>query len=522
MKEDWIECTFKELTLSLKRGPFGGDLKKSFFVESGFPVYEQQHAINDDYSNIRYFIDDERFEKLKACNVGPGDYIVSCSGTMGKISRIPNNVPKGVINQALLRIRLNDEIMLHNYFIQYFKSSLFQKKILKDSRGSGMQNMAGIKELKPIPISIPPLVEQKAIVKKIEELFSSLDSGIADLTKAQDQLVIYRQAVLKKAFEGELTKEWREKQNNLTSADELLEQIKEERQKHYDEQLADWKVIVKSWEKKGKEGKKPSKPQKPTNLDQKIIILDEVASSLNVSDTWNIQPLAFISDNKPNCIVDGPFGSSINVAEDYKETGVPVIRMVNIRPFKYVSQNLKFIVKEKFNQLKRHNILSKDILIAKVGATIGDCCIYPSNQPEGMLSTTGSCRVRLDSNIYLPELLQYYIFFQKYKLKSIASQTAQPFLNMKVLKSYPIPFLPIQEQHLLIREIESRLSVCDTVEKDIADSLEKAQALRQSILKKAFEGKLLSEAEIAKCKADKNYEPASVLLQKIKAEKKKK
>jgi len=86
---------------------------------------------------------------------------------------------------------------------------------------------------------LPPLVEQKAIIKKIEELFSSLDSGISDLKKAQNQLVIYRQAVLKKAFEGELTKEWRTKQTNLPSADVLLKQIKEERQNHFEQQLAD-------------------------------------------------------------------------------------------------------------------------------------------------------------------------------------------------------------------------------------------------------------------------------------------
>ncbi|WP_310993701.1 hypothetical protein [Aequorivita marina] len=74
-------------------------------------------------------------------------------------------------------------------------------------------------------------------------------------------------------------------------------------------------------------------------------------------------------------------------------------------------------------------------------------------------------------------------------------------------------------QHQIVQKIEIGLSVCDTIEKDLTASLEKVQALRQSILKKAFEGKLLSEEEIAECKLDKEYEPASVLLEKIKAEK---
>jgi type I restriction enzyme S subunit len=83
---------------------------------------------------------------------------------------------------------------------------------------------------------------------------------------------------------------------------------------------------------------------------------------------------------------------------------------------------------------------------------------------------------------------------------------------------FDYPLCSVVEQHQIVREIESRLSVCDKVEKDIEDSLEKAKALRQSILKKAFEGTLLSAAEIAQCKAHKEYEPASVLLERIRKE----
>jgi type I restriction enzyme S subunit len=88
------------------------------------------------------------------------------------------------------------------------------------------------------------------------------------------------------------------------------------------------------------------------------------------------------------------------------------------------------------------------------------------------------------------------------------------------LKTFPVPLPPtIQEQNLIVQEIESRLSVCDKMEQSIRESIEKAEALRQSILKKAFEGKLLSEAEIALCKQEADYEPASELLKKIQAEK---
>lgn len=416
MKEDWIECSFKELTLSLKRGPFGGDLKKSFFVKSGFPVYEQQHAINDDYSNIRYFIDDKRFEKLKACNVGPGDYIVSCSGTMGKISRIPNKAPKGIINQALLRIRLNDEIMLHNYFIQYFKSSLFQKKILKDSRGSGMQNMAGVKELKPILINIPPLVEQKAIVKKIEELFSSLDSGIADLEKAQEQLKIYRQAVLKKAFD-------------LKSKKYRIQEISKE-------------IFA------GGDKPKDFFSKEKTDEYQIPIFANAVANNGLYGYTKNARV-------KEKSITIAARGSGTGHVELREEPFLPIVRLITIIP------NLDKVV------------------------------------------------------------IKYLMYFLK-NLNIEKSGSAIPQLTIPMIKEYEVYLPSKEEQHQIVQEIESRLSVCDKVEESIKESLEKAQALRQSILKKAFEGKLLSKEEIAKCKAHPDYEPASVLLEKIKAEKKKK
>lgn len=232
---NWSELSFEELTLSLKRGPFGGDLKKAFFVDSGFAVYEQQHAINNDFTNIRYFIDAGRFNKLKACEVGPGDYIVSCSGTMGKISRLPENSPEGVINQALLRIRINDEVITHDYFLHLFRSSLFQRKILKDSRGSGMQNMAGIKELKPIPVKLPGIHEQYQIVQEIESRLSVCDSIEASISESLDKSKALRQSILKKAFEGTLLSEEEiaacKAAPDYEPASVLLERIKAEKKK---------------------------------------------------------------------------------------------------------------------------------------------------------------------------------------------------------------------------------------------------------------------------------------------------
>jgi type I restriction enzyme S subunit len=511
MREDWVECTFEELTVSMKRGPFGGDLKKAFFVPKGHAVYEQQHAIGNDFSNLRYFVDDERFQLLKACNVGPGDYIVSCSGTMGKIARLPENRPKGVINQALLRIRLNEEIINHNYFLEFFKSSIFQKKILKDSRGSGMQNMAGIKEIKPISIEIPPFPEQRAIVAKIEELFSDLDKGITDLKKAQDQLVTFRQAVLKKAFEGELTKEWREQQINLPIADELLEQIKLERQKHYEQQLENWKQALKSWEKNGKEGKRPSRISKP-----------KIVSEVKNEDIENY-------DKIPNTWYWSRFGNvTYKIGDiDHKmpktfEGGLPYLSTGNIKGDGSIDfEGAKTISKLDFDRLALKIKPEKgDIIFPRYG-TIGRNVLIDFDKE--FLVSYACAIIKNITKLMDAKFALYYSVSPviKREIKRYTVQTTQANIGIASIEVFVFPLCSKEEQHQIVREIESRLSVCDKIEQSITESLEKAKILRQSILKKAFEGSLLSETEITACKAAPDYEPASVLLKKIKSEKKK-
>ena len=150
----WDEVTFNDIAISLKRGPFRGNLKKAFFVPKGHKVYEQQHAIKKDYTLGTYYIDENKYQELAGFAVGPKDYIVSCSGTIGRLYRLPEEAPSGVINQALLKITLNEKLLTNQYFTYLFQSEYFQRKILSDARGTGMQNLAGMKEIKVVPVLI--------------------------------------------------------------------------------------------------------------------------------------------------------------------------------------------------------------------------------------------------------------------------------------------------------------------------------------------------------------------------------
>lgn len=99
---------------SIKRGPFGGALKKDDFVDEGYLVYEQRHAIHNDFDYAKYYITQEKYEDMIGFKVVPGDLIISCSGvTLGRIAEVPNGAKAGIINQALLKLSLNQELMMN-------------------------------------------------------------------------------------------------------------------------------------------------------------------------------------------------------------------------------------------------------------------------------------------------------------------------------------------------------------------------------------------------------------------------
>ncbi len=208
LPESWELLNFEDIISpvkhSMKRGPFGSALKKSFFVAEGYKIYEQKNAIQDNSSLGEYFITEEKYLELENFKVEPGDFIISCSGTIGRITLVPSNAKPGIINQALLKIKINNEVITPEYFLYFFRSDVFQKKVLNKTRGVAIKNIASVKDIKGLPVPVPPPEQQKRIVAKIEELFSHIDAGIDALKKAKQLLKQYRQSVLKAAVTGEL------------------------------------------------------------------------------------------------------------------------------------------------------------------------------------------------------------------------------------------------------------------------------------------------------------------------------
>ena len=187
-----IEITKKEPN-SIKRGPFGGSLKKEDFVADGYLVYEQRHAIHNDFEYEKYYITEEKYKDMQMFKVKPKDLLISCSGvTLGKIAEVPENAKKGIINQALLKITLDSNIMNNIYFIQYFRSDEVQEKLFSFSRGSGIPNFPSMNEVKKIRFICPPIELQNKFanfVKQIDKQKFEIQKSLKATKKLQESLM---------------------------------------------------------------------------------------------------------------------------------------------------------------------------------------------------------------------------------------------------------------------------------------------------------------------------------------------
>lgn len=492
LPKGWIECKLGDVC---SKPQYGWTSKAG---KSGKIKYLRTTDISDgslNWDEVPFCIE-EPADKEKY-QVRKNDILVSRAGSVGLSFRIKEDVSfDAVFASYLIRFKSYDDATarLLEYFLQ---SKLYWDQISDFTAGIAIPNVNASK-LEELSIPLPPLPEQQRIVEKLDALMARISNSKTRLEKIPTLLKNFRQSVLAAAVSGELTKEWREEKE--IDSKKLLEEIQAKRITKYKAACLKAKT------------NKERKPIKPSNLDDKLAIEEEVDFlTPKIPETWVKVPLGITSANSPNSIVDGPFGSSINVKTDYIESGVPVIRINNVRPLKFVNENLRFISQEKFSELERHNVSSGDILLAKVGATIGDCCIYPEGLPIAMLSTTGSCRITVDDSCFDKQYICFVLNSLKNVMQQIASEVAQPFLNMSTVKNLPIPFCPIEEQKEIVRKVEELFHFANSIEARYQKAKAWFDKLPQSLLAKAFRGELVPQ--------NANDEPASELLKRIQNEK---
>jgi len=402
-----------------------------------------------------------------------GDVLISVRAPVGPTNICPE---QSCIGRGLAAIRPLGN--MHSLFILYLIRSC-ENKLISKKTGTTFDAITGDR-LRKFEIPLPPLPEQHRIVAKIEELFTKLDAGMVELKKVRSQLKLYRLAVLKYAFEGRITEEWREThKDKLESASVLLEKIKEERKK-----------------KLGKKYKELP-PLDTSNLP-------------DVPDGWVW--------TRVNELFDVSYG----LAEPLRKTvsdnknDIPVIRIANITAYGTLDlSELKYFPLE-IEQKRKLKLHKGDVLFNWRNSPkwLGKSAVF--DQENEFVNASFLLRLR-------PYVIGYSKFatawinhlrLTGYFLTKIENAVNQANFNANKTKQVEISFPPLPEQNKIMEEIEQRFSVADEVEKVIEQSLKKAERLRQSILKRAFEGKLVPQ--------DPSDEPAEKLLELIKAEKAKK
>lgn len=330
------------------------------------------------------------------------DILVAMSGaTTGKFGIYKSN-EKAYQNQRVGKFKILDAKILNNHFLLYQIHSL-KRQIEKDAYGGAQPNISSTK-IEQMQIVVPPLHEQQLIVSKIEELLSDLENGKQQLQTAQQQLKVYRQSLLKFAFEGRLT-------NKNVNGE-----------------------FPKGWKKKtlGDIAKRKSVKALPKDFpDAKFIGMDCIeANSLKPS---------FLHDFK-----------NFKSAGNYFEVGQ--VLYGRMRPY------LNKVYKAEFN---------------------GTC--------------SGEFITLQCTEEFLPDLLKYILHSSEFvSFANHKTSGDRPRISYEEISDYSIAVAPLKEQQRIVDELESKLTVCDKIEETITNSLQQADMLKQSILKKAFEGKLIT------------------------------
>ncbi len=388
----------------------------------------------------------------------PGDIVFArTGGTVGKSFIITSVPERSVFASYLIRLTPRPDIS-SKYLYYFFQSSSYWEQI--GLKKGGLQGNVNAATLSSLELYICPLDEQRRIVNKIETLFSELDKGIESLKTAREQLKVYRQAVLKHAFEGKLTAHWREQ-----NKDKL-----ETPQKH----LADANQSLNG-------------------------------VKLNAPASW-------MSCQVSDALVLGP--SNGRSVKDRKG-GFPVLRLTALKSGIIDLSESKAGDWDR-DQAQAYIVKEGDFLLSRGNGSkglVGRGGIVPKHDDEVAYPDT-IIRLRVDPKIILIEFfsLLWESRIIRDQIEAAAQTTAGIYkINQGHIKGFSLPVPPLIEQRRIVRELEEKISLTDRQMHDIELAIAASETLRQSILKKAFSGQLVPQ--------DPNDEPASALLARIEADK---
>ena len=414
--ENWCWCNLGELGL-YRKGPFGSSLTKAMFVpksNDSIKVYEQKNAIQKDYSLGEYYISKKKFETMQSFIVEPSDIIVSCAGTIGEVYKLPNNAPIGIINQALMRVKLfNDN--LSSFWMMYFDYVL-KKEASKQGAGTAIKNIPPFEILKAYPFPLPPLAEQKRIVAAIEKfmpLIEEYGKKETELKAFNEQIgTLTKKAILQEAVQGKLVPQIATEGNTK----DLLEEIKKEKAK-----------LI-------KEGK--IKKEKP------LAEISEDETPFEIPENWCWCRLKDIADVFYGFPLDASKFNNDN-------NGKMIVRIRDVKP----AISNTFTTEEIPQEYRLHK---NDMLVGMDGNF--NVNFWPI---EGALLNQRVCKITTNPNFYEQKFLFYILPMFLDEISENVSYCTVKHLSDKHLSTMYLPLPPLAEQKRIVKAIEKMLPLCE-------------------------------------------------------------
>ena len=429
----------------------------------------------------------EEYVKVESRYVQPLDVLISVSNSLelvGKVAQVTNLPQKSTLGAFISLLRPSSGLDAKFYYYQMASPEVQSEIRYSASTTTNISNISSGK-LSAVTLEVPPLAEQHRIVVEIETQFTRLDASVAALRRAQANLKRYRASVLKAACEGRLVPTEAElahsEGRDYEAAGVLLERILAERRARWESQ-----------EKRRGKYKEPSTP--------------DASAQPELPEGWvwaTIEQLLARSE----------YGTSVKCS--YDAAGLPVLRIPNIVAGEIDLTDIKYATQPV--PIESETSLTKgDVLMCRTNGSVrlvGKTAVVTSDLEPYHGFASYLLRFRLMETKFIPKWFHIYTTSQLGRAfieKNAASSAGQNNVSLSLIHTMPMPLPPLAEQRRIVADVERRLSVVQQTEATVEASLARAERLRQSILKQAFSGKLVPQ--------DPDDEPASALLERIKAE----
>ncbi|TYC67333.1 hypothetical protein FMN63_14730 [Stappia sp. BW2] len=425
-------------------------------------------------------------QELDTFDIRDGDLMVCEGGEPGRCAVWRNGHTALKFQKALMRARFHSKVT-SSLACKYLRFLADSGKLQRHFTGTTIKHLPQTAFSK-VEISLPPLEEQKRIVAKLDALSARSAHARKDLAHIDTLVTRYKQALLAKAFSGELTKDWRQSRTNETGAIGDIETVFRELRRSAWETIQREKAISKGKKLKGTAWKaKYTEPSPISQPDQEL------------PKGWKFLSIDHLSE----FVTDGEHQTPLRT-----DDGVPLLSARNVQNGHLDLSKIDYVPEQEYNRISRRLVVEVGDVLLSCSGSVGRTCVMPADYICAFVRSVAIIRPLKENGHWISLCLRSDELQEQIRQRQ--KQTGQPNIFQGAIRELVIPVAPFKEQKEIVRCIESAFRKIDRLAAEAKRALALTDKLDEAILAKAFRGELVPQ--------NPNDEPASMLLERIKAE----